>query len=97
MLRSGALAALIVGGWLVVGVLGYHSLAHLGWVDSIENASMIMAGMGPVDPLSNDAAKLFASAYAIFSGVVFLSTVAVLMTPVVHRLLHHFHAEKKQV
>ena len=95
MARSLLLAAVVVGGWLFLGVLGYHSLGRLTWVDAILNASMILSGMGPVDPLPSNGAKLFASAYAILSGVVFLSTAAILVAPVVHRLMHHFHAERK--
>ena len=81
----------LIGGSLLIGVLGYHWTAHLGWVDSILNASMILTGMGPVDRLEGDTAKLFASAYALFSGVAFLSSVGVLLAPVVHRLMHRFH------
>lgn len=81
----------LIGGSLLIGVLGYHWTAHLGWVDSILNASMILTGMGPVDHLDTDTAKLFASAYALFSGVAFLSSVGVLLAPVVHRLMHRFH------
>jgi hypothetical protein len=93
--RSIALAAVIVGAWLVIGILGYHWLGRLGWVDAILNASMILSGMGPIDPLPGDAAKLFASAYAILSGVVFLSTSAILVAPVVHRMMHYFHLQNK--
>jgi len=78
---------------LGIGVVGYHAIAGLGWVDSIHNASMILAGMGPVDPMPNPRSKLFASAYAIFSGVVFLGTVGVFLSPIVHRFLHRFHFE----
>ena len=78
---------------LAIGVVGYHVTAHLSWIDSLLNASMILTGMGPVDPLPTTTAKLFASAYAIFSGVAFLSIVAVLMAPIVHRFLHRFHLE----
>ncbi len=60
---------------LIIGVLGYHYLNGLSWLDALVNASMILTGMGPVDPLKNDAAKWFASAYAIFSGVAFLSII----------------------
>ena len=70
------------------GILGYHFIAGLGWMDSFYNASMILTGMGPVDPMQSDASKLFASFYAIFSGVVFLSTVAVFFAPFAHRLMH---------
>lgn len=78
---------------LSIGVLGYHGLAHLSWIDSLLNASMILAGMGPVDPLPTSAAKLFASFYALFSGLAFIGIVSVLLAPFVHRLLHRFHAE----
>lgn len=76
---------------LGIGTLGYHYLNELGWLDSFLNASMILAGMGPVDALKNDAAKWFASFYAVFSGVVFLSTVAVFLSPIAHRFLHKLH------
>ncbi len=82
---------LLIGLSLLVGVLGYRHLGGLGWVDALLNASMILGGMGPVDPLSSDAAKLFASAYALYSGVALISTVSLLLTPVIHRLLHKMH------
>jgi hypothetical protein len=90
--------AMISGGLILlslsIGVIGYHFLNELSWLDSIVNASMILAGMGPVDPLKNDAAKWFASFYAIFSGIIFLTTVAVLLAPVAHRLLHKLHVKE---
>ena len=89
LLLALALVALCLG----VGMAGYHHWAHLNWVDSFFNASMILTGMGPAEPLSNDEAKIFASFYAIFSGVAFLSIVGVIMAPVVHRFLHAFHLE----
>ena len=88
-----ALGVLLFG--LGIGVLGYHFLAHLSWVDSLLNASMILAGMGPVDPLPTDAAKIFASCYALFSGLAFIGIVSVLLAPFVHRRLHRFHAEER--
>ena len=81
---------------LLIGVLGYHYLNGLGWLDALVNASMILTGMGPVDPLKNNVAKWFASAYAIFSGVAFLSIIAVLLAPAVHRFLHRLHVEEKE-
>lgn len=95
LLASVALAGVLVAISLGIGVLGYHSIAGLGWVDSILNAAMILTGMGPVDPMHSDAAKLFASAYALFSGIVFLSTTGIVATPVAHRLLHMFHRSKE--
>lgn len=92
MARSLVAFTLVLCGSLFIGTLGYHVIAELSWIDSLFNASMILAGMGPVTTSNlTTAAKLFASAYALFSGVVFLVGVAILVTPVLHRLLHKFH------
>ena len=87
-----ALAAISVS--LGIGVAGYHFLEGLPWLDALLNASMILGGMGPVDPIRTPAGKLFASFYALFSGVVFLVIVGVLMVPIGHRLLHSLHLER---
>ena len=86
-----AFGAIVVA--LAIGVLGYHLLGHLGWIDSLLNASMILGGMGPVDPLKNDTAKIFASFYALFSGLIFIGIAALLFAPVVHRFMHRFHLQ----
>lgn len=86
---------LLLGVSLGIGVLGYHFINNLPWIDALLNASMILTGMGPIDPMKNDAAKLFASFYSIFSGVVFLSTVAVFLSPVAHRFLHKLHVDEE--
>ena len=93
MARSSALAGVLIAASLGIGVVGYHLFAGLDWIDALLNASMILTGMGPVDPLKTTGAKLFASAYALFSGVAFLTVVGLLMAPVVHRFLHRFHVE----
>jgi hypothetical protein len=54
---------------------------------------MILTGMGPVDKPLDDAGKIFASFYAIYSGVAFLSSVAIIFSPVVHRFLHRFRLD----
>lgn len=95
-LRALGLSASVVSVSLGIGMLGYHYIAGLGWVDSLLNASMILAGMGPVNVLNTDAAKIFASAYAIFSGIVFISATGILLSPVFHRVLHRFHIEEKE-
>jgi hypothetical protein len=77
------------------GILGYHYIAGLNWIDSLLNASMILGGMGPVNPLSTNAAKIFASVYALFSGLAFIGIVSVLLAPFVHRMLHRIHAEEQ--
>lgn len=78
---------------LLIGVIGYHSFFSLNWIDSLYNASMILTGMGPVDKAPGNGAKLFASFYAIYSGVAFLSVVAIVLSPVVHRFLHKFRLD----
>lgn len=85
----------IVVASLVIGIIGYHELEGLSWLDSLVNASMLLGGMGPVGELHTTAGKLFASAYALFSGMVFLVVVGVLFAPAIHRFLHHFHLEIK--
>ncbi len=81
---------------LGIGMVGYHVFAGFGWVDSLLNASMILTGMGPVGALMTTRAKVFASAYALFSGLVFLSLFVTLLTPIIHRVLHRFHVEDDQ-
>jgi hypothetical protein len=78
----------------VIGVAGYHGLAGLGWLDAFLNASMILGGMGPVNELTSDAAKLFAAVYALFSGLVFVAIMGIVIAPWVHRLVHVMHAEE---
>ncbi|MBK6776021.1 MAG: hypothetical protein IPG74_09345 [Flavobacteriales bacterium] len=86
-------ALIFVGASLALGTWGYEHYAGLNRVDAFLNASMILAGMGPVDQLPDNAAKLFASFYALFSGIALLTTVAVILAPLVHRVLHLMHVE----
>ena len=78
---------------LGLGIVGYHRFAGFTWVDSFMNASMILTGMGPVGQLTTTTAKLFASIYALFSGLVFLTASSVIIAPIFHRLLHKIHLE----
>ena len=80
---------------LLAGMLGYHYLNALNWIDAFVNASMILGGMGPVDPLISDNAKIFAGIYALFSGLVLLISVGILATPVIHRIMHKLHLQDK--
>ena len=91
LLAASGMLAVALG----IGMAGYHAFAGFGWVDSLLNASMILTGMGPVGALTNTRAKLFASAYALFSGLVFLSLFVTLLTPIIHRVLHRFHVEEE--
>jgi hypothetical protein len=78
---------------LLIGVIGYHYTGPMGWLDAFYNSSMILTGMGPVNIITNDGGKWFASFYALYSGVAFLTTAGVMLTPLVHRILHILHAE----
>ena len=89
-------AVLLVGLALGIGVVGYHDLAELSWIDSFLNASMILTGMGPMNPIVSVSGKLFASFYALFSGIIFLSSILIVMAPIVHRFLHKFHLEDEE-
>lgn len=74
-------------------MLGYHHLGGLPWIDALVNASMILGGMGPVDPIAAASGKIFASAYALFSGLVFIGAASLVLTPFVHRIMHTVHLE----
>jgi hypothetical protein len=91
--RHGIVSFVAVAFSLALGMTGYHLFARLDWIDALLNASMILTGMGPVAVLSTDAAKLFASGYALYSGIVFLAATGVFFAPFLHRILHKLHAE----
>jgi hypothetical protein len=78
---------------LGLGMLGYHYLEGLSWIDALLNSAMLLGGMGPVNPLHTTAGKLFASFYSLFAGLIFLVIVGVLFAPLFHRFLHRFHLE----
>jgi TRAP-type C4-dicarboxylate transport system permease small subunit len=95
--NNAILSLLIMAFCLMLGVLGYKfTIPELDWYDSLLNASMILSGMGPIiDPdivLTKDA-KVFASMYALFSGVAFISTIGILIAPIAHRFFHKLHVE----
>jgi len=93
VLRAVGISAVWVSISMVIGTLGYHYICNLNWIDAQLNASMILTGMGPVDPMVGNAAKIFASSYALFSGVTFLTSIAVMLSPVLHRAMHRFHID----
>ena len=86
-------AILIIGVALAIGIAGYHYIAGLGWLDAFVNASMILAGMGPVDHIDSDAGKLFAGSYALASGILILLIAGLVLAPVIHRVLHALHVD----
>lgn len=91
--RSGIIALGLIAVSLAVGMLGYHTLEGLGWLDAFLNAAMLLGGMGPVNPPLSSAGKLFAGLYALYCGLVVILVAGVLLAPVAHRILHNFHVE----
>ena len=89
-----AFAATLVAGSLAVGMWGYHHFEHLTWLDAFLNAAMLLGGMGPVETPATPGGKLFAGLYALYAGLVLLVSVGLMLTPVVHRLMHRFHLEE---
>jgi uncharacterized membrane protein YhaH (DUF805 family) len=93
-LRHMLLAVVILGGSLLVGICGYMQFAGLSAIDAFVNSAMLLGGMGPVDPLPNDNAKIFAGLYALYAGIVFLVAVAVVAAPAIHRFLHKLNLDE---
>ncbi len=91
--RHGGAALVVILLSLAGGTLGYRLTEGMRWLDALYNAAMILTGMGPPEPLRTSGGKLFASAYAVYSGVVFLVVAGLLVAPFIHRLLHRLHVE----
>jgi hypothetical protein len=94
MLRHGGVVGLLVGASVLLGTAGYHWLAGASWLDAFLNACMLLGGMGPVGDIATTAGKLFAALCALYAGLVFLISAGILITPIVHRVIHsmHWHA-----
>jgi len=92
--RHGGASLGIVVFSLAAGAAGYHYFAKLAWIDAVLNAAMILTGMGPVDAMPSWQSKLFASAYALYSGIVFVAATGVLLAPFLHRMLHRLHVDE---
>jgi hypothetical protein len=80
---------------LIIGVAGYHYTANIRWLDALHNASMILSGMGPVVEIKTVSGKWFSSAYALFSGVIFITNVGVILAPAMHRMFHRLNLDKE--
>ena len=100
ILRQLLLVAAIVGVALAIGTVGYLLVSkgteNLGLVDSFLEASMLLSGAGPLytERTSSDSLKLFSSVYALFGTLVVVSSVGILASPIVHRVLHRLHLER---
>jgi hypothetical protein len=87
----------LIAGSLVAGMAGYHYLEGLAWLDAFLNAAMILSGMGPLAQTQTLAGKLFAGLYALYSGFAVLVIAGITFGPVVHRMLHMFHADERDL
>ena len=85
---------LILAFCLLVGVAGYHFIAHAKWLDAFHNACMILSGMGPVIQIDEKGGKWFSSLYALFSGVIFITNIGIILAPAAHRIFHILHLEE---
>jgi hypothetical protein len=94
--RNAAMVSGLIAAALFVGAAGYHYFDGLPWIDATLNAAMILTGMGPVDPVRSPSAKIFAIAYALLSGVFFLTMVAVLLAPALQHVMHRLHLELEE-
>ena len=95
LMGSASVAFTVMAVSLAIGVLGYHGFEGLSWDDSLLNASMILGGMGPVDPVKTMGGKLFASFYALYSGLLLIALMGLLLAPFFHRILHSFHQPER--
>lgn len=87
------MAFALLAGSLAIGMVGYHELEGLSYLDGFLNSSMLLGGMGPIDFPKTEGGKLFAGLYALYAGLLFLILTAILLAPVFHRVLHRFHVE----
>lgn len=95
LLHALAASGLVLGS-LWIGIAGYSHYEHLPWRDAFLNAAMLLGGEGPVESPRTEGGKLFAGLYALYAGLVFLVAIAIVIAPVVHRLLHKFHWEDER-
>jgi hypothetical protein len=78
---------------LVVGMVGYRVLEHMSWLDAFHQSALLLSGVGSTVDVKSTAGKVFDSVYALFCGVILLAATGLMLTPVLHRLLHRFHLE----
>ena len=96
MLRHASLALFATLASIAIGMAGYMYFENLPWRDAFLNTAMLMGGMGPVDSPRTDGGKMFAGLYALYAGLVFLLVAGVVVAPILHRILHHFHWAEKE-
>jgi hypothetical protein len=96
IIRSFSVGLVFISVSLFLGMWGYHHFEKMSWIDAYLNASMILSGMGPADPVKTTIGKIFAGTYALFSGIIFLVIIAIIFAPLFHRFFHKLHLEEKK-
>ena len=95
VLKNILLALIILCISILIGVIGFYTIADASWIDALHNSAMLLSGMGPVlDKYPSTTAKLFSSFYALFSGIVFITNIGVILAPIMHRIFHRLHLEE---
>ena len=94
LMEHGAVASVIVGISIAIGVVGFHVWGGLGWLKSFENSAMLLGGMGPVGDMDSAAGMWFSALYALYAGLVFITVASILSAPLLHRILHRLHADE---
>lgn len=97
LVHHAVLGFMVIAVSLGVGMIGYHVFEKMAWIDAFVNTAMILSGMGPVAPLQTDGGKFFAGCYAIYSGIALIGVLGIIFAPVIHRFLHKFHLEDKEL
>jgi hypothetical protein len=95
MLRHGGWVLLLAGVSIAIGMAGFHFFAMESWLDAFLNSTMLLGGMGPVGEIRSSGGKVFAGLFALYAGLVFIAAFALLTAPVLHRMIHKFHAEER--
>ncbi len=95
VLRQVLIATIILFICLIIGIIGFSATAHVSWIDAFHNSAMLLSGMGPILPnYPSTASKIFSSFYALFGGIVFITNIGVILTPIMHRIFHRLHLQE---
>ena len=96
LLHTGTVATVLIVSSLAFGMLGYHIIEKLSWIDAFLNASMLLGGMGPVNSPTTFGGKLFPGLYSLYCGLLVILVAGVILAPIAHRILHKFHVESEK-
>ena len=95
MARHGVGVMLLAGVSIAIGMAGFHFCAMESWLDAFLNSTMLLGGMGPVGEIRSFGGKVFAGLFALYAGLMFIAAFALLTAPLLHRMIHKFHAEQQ--